>query len=260
MTTSAGDRFTAADYDAILRAARTHGYVFARFSDPGPPGDERVVYLRHDVDNTLEAALRMAETEARAEAPATYLIMVRSENYNPFSAANVSRIRRIRNLGHDVGLHFAPQEHDPAALAEDPASCIREDALLLERALGEPVRVFSFHNPEVREQYTLEVPGLVNAYADRFFANACYLSESNMRWPAGSPVDVLGSGEHRIVQILVHPLSYRADFRGDLDVLLWFLREKVSTLLELNVGQNRTLRARRVSIRDVADFLARDDR
>lgn len=255
MTERGGDRFTAADYGAILEAARTHGYAFARFTDPVPRAATRVVYLRHDVDNTLQAALRMAETEANAEAPATYLVMVRSENYNPFTPANVRRLRRIRDLGHEIGLHFAVQAHDCAAVAKDLPSCVREDAALLELALGEQVRVFSFHNPAVREQYTIEVPGLVNAYADRFFADACYLSESNMRWPSGSPIDVLASGEDSVVQILVHPLSYSADLRSDRDVLLWFLREKITELLELNVGENRILQKQGLGVGDVAAFL-----
>ncbi len=252
-----GERFTAADYAAILAAARDYGYRFARFTDADDGG--RAVHVRHDVDNTLEAALRMAEAEARADAVSTYLVLVRSDNYNPFSAVNRIRLRRILELGHDVGLHFAAEEHDPEVLAADLASCIRADAALLEVLVGEPVRVFSFHNPTERERSTIEVPGLVNAYADRFFSNACYLSESNMRWPAGTPVDVLASGEHRVVQILVHPLTYRADLRSDRDVLLWFLREKVHDLLDLNLGQNRVLREQGLSVADIAAFLGEED-
>ena len=90
------------------------------------------------------------------------------------------------------------------------------------------------------------------------FADACYLSESNMRWSHGSPVDVLASGEHAVMQILVHPLSFRANFRTDRDVLLWFLRDKVRDLIEVNVGQNRVLREDRVSLGDVAAFLAEE--
>ena len=38
--------------------------------------------LRHDVDLSLDAALRMAELEAEAGAAATYFLMTRSEFYN----------------------------------------------------------------------------------------------------------------------------------------------------------------------------------
>jgi hypothetical protein len=257
---SPSDGFTPREYEAILDAAQTHGYGFARFTDPVPSPGQRLVYLRHDVDNTLEAAVRMAEAEARLDAVATYLVLVRSDNYNPFSRTNVERMHRIRRLGHDLGLHFAPREHDATAIADDLASCVLGDARLLESALGGPISVFSFHNPSDERQYNVEVPGLINAYADHFFADACYLSESNMRWPAGSPVEVLAREEHPVVQILVHPLTYRADLTSDRDVLLWFLREKVRDLLELNVRENRVLREQPLTTSDVAAFLTDTDR
>jgi hypothetical protein len=253
------DAFTVADYDAILQAAHENRYAFAKFTDPDPAPDERVVYVRHDVDNSIEAALHMAGLESRAGAVSTYLVLVRSENYNPFSAASVRWLRQIRDLGHELGLHFTAEEHAPADVASDLVSCIRRDADLLERALDAPVRVFSFHNPAEKDQFRVDVSGLVNTYADRFFADAFYLSESNMRWSAGSPVDVLASREHRVVQILVHPLSYRANFRTDRDVLLWFLREKVNDLIELNAGQNRVLREDGVALADVAAFLTEEN-
>jgi hypothetical protein len=118
--------------------------------------------------------------------------------------------------------------------------------------------VFSFHNPSEQREFRVEVSGLVNAYADRFFRDVCYLSESNMGWRHGSPVEVLAERRHRIVQVLVHPLSYRADFKSDRDVLLWFLRDTVRRLLSLNVGQNRVLREQGVSLADVAACLLED--
>jgi len=256
--TDSSQAFTIEDYQAILNAARAHGYVFGRFTDPEPERAAHVVYLRHDIDNCIESALRMAEVEARAGAVSTYLTMVRSANYNPFTRRSVSALRRVRDLGHEVGLHFTADEHEPDRLNADLAASIRADAGLLEEALGTPVRVFSFHNPTETEGFRIELPGLVNTYADRFFANACYLSESNMHWPEGSPVEVLAERRHRVVQVLVHPLSYRADFKSDRDVLFWFLRDTVQRLLSVNVTQNRVLREQDVTLADVAAYLIED--
>jgi hypothetical protein len=250
--------FTIEAYQSILHAVRAHGYVFGRFTDPRPEPTAHVVYLRHDIDNSIESALRMAEIEARVGAVSTYLTMVRSANYNPFTRESVRALRGIHDLGHEVGLHFTADEHEPQALQDDLAALIRADARLLEEAVGTPVRVFSFHNPADRRQFGVEVTGLVNAYADRFYTDACYVSESNMRWRHGSPVDVLAERRHRIVQVLVHPLSYRADFKSDRDVLLWFLGDTVQRLLSLNVGQNRVLREQEVSLADVAAYLVED--
>jgi hypothetical protein len=254
-----GGSFTIARYQSILDAAHAHGYSFGRFTEPEPRSPAAVVYLRHDIDNDIESARLMAELEARSGAVSTYLVMVRSVNYNPFTRANVARLRRIRELGHEVGLHFCSEEHEPGSLARDPAACIRGDAHLLEHALGAPVRVFSFHNPSERDGFTVEVPGLVNAYAERFFADAFYMSESNMHWRHGRPEDVLAAREHRVVQILVHPLSYRADFETDRDVVLWFLRNTAEQLLQHNVSQNRVLRQEGMSLAELADYLREED-
>lgn len=255
MTARAVDRFRLADYEAILEAARAHGYAFARFTDAGSA--ERTVYLRHDVDNSLESARRMAELEAQHGAVATYLVLVRSPNYNVFSRASMQALRRIRDHGHDVGLHFTAEEHDPADVAADLAGCIQADARLLEQATGDRTRVFSFHNPAGKVDYDIEVPGLVNTYESRFTAR--YLSESNMRWTHGAPIEVLADGRDPIIQILVHPFSYRADLSSDRDVLLWFLRDKVSELLNLNVTQNRVLQEEGLALGEVAAFLGQEE-
>jgi hypothetical protein len=121
------------------------------------------------------------------------------------------------------------------------------------------VRVFSFHNPTESGDFTVEVPGLVNAYAERFFRGALYLSESNMHWPRGSPAEVLDANRHPVAQILVHPLSYRADFACERDVLLWFLRDRVRRLLAHGIAENRVLREQPVSLAEVAAFIAREE-
>jgi hypothetical protein len=162
---------------------------------------------------------------------------------------------RIRELGHEVGLHFAAGEHQ----GEHVAARIKQDAELLAHAVGAPVRVFSFHNPTESDAFTIDVPGLVNAYADRFFAEAHYLSESNMRWRHDSPVEVLPSRQHRVIQILVHPLTYRDAFESDRDVLLWFIRDVTRRLVDANVRQNRVLRAEGLSLAEVAAYLVEGD-
>ena len=50
--------FSLDHYGELLEAARAGGYSFAGFESPPRPGD---LLLRHDVDLSLDAALRMAE-------------------------------------------------------------------------------------------------------------------------------------------------------------------------------------------------------
>ena len=71
--------FSLRHYGELVEAAQAGGYRFAFFDREPRDGD---LLLRHDVDLSLEAALAMAELEAELEAPATYLLMTRSEFYN----------------------------------------------------------------------------------------------------------------------------------------------------------------------------------
>ena len=66
-------------YRELLEAAQAGGYRFAFFEGAPQPGD---LLLRHDVDLSLDAALRMAELEADAGAQATYFLMTGSVFYN----------------------------------------------------------------------------------------------------------------------------------------------------------------------------------
>src|SRR5215510_16309039 len=94
--------FDLAHYRELLEAAKTGGYRFAFFDREPAAGD---LLLRHDVDLSLDAALRLAELEAEAGAAATYFLMTRSVFYNLASPEGETMVARLRELGHRVGLH-----------------------------------------------------------------------------------------------------------------------------------------------------------
>ncbi len=167
-------------YGEILEAARAGGYRFAHFGEGPERGD---LYLRHDIDLSLAAALTMAEVEAELGVRATYLLMTESVFYNLASAEGVAAISRLRGLGHAVGLHAV---HPNVVLDErfDP--------------------VVSWHNP-TPEYMSEEISGAVNAYGERYFSPQTYRSDSNQHWRAGCPHDELRAGSFPWLQILVHP-------------------------------------------------------
>ena len=122
-------------YREILEAAKTGGYRFAPFGN-GPERGE--IYLRHDVDLSLDAALTMAELEAEHGVATTYLLMTESVFYNLASSEGVAAIARLRELGHAVGLHAV---HPNVELDErfDP--------------------VVSWHNPKARVHVAVDSGG-----------------------------------------------------------------------------------------------------
>ncbi len=245
-------RFTPEHYRTLLQAGLDSGYAFLLF---GEAAKGRSVYLRHDVDNSVDDALAMASIEADLAVRSTYLILLRSRNYNLLAGDSIAKVRQIAALGHEIGLHHSCEPGDAVDGRRPLEQSIRADAALLEAQTGLPVRVFSLHNPAEKDNFALEIPGLINTYHSRYFREIKYLSESNFRWRDGCPCNLFLSQRYDVMQILVHPMSYAASLDSDREALLHFLTQKVRELSQINQDQNRVLRGDRVSIGEVADHL-----
>ena len=167
-------------YRELLDAARAGGYRFAYFDNDPHEGD---LLLRHDVDLSLEAALRLAELEAENGAAATYFLMSESVFYNLASHEGRAAIGALRELGHRVGLHAVW----PRAQLDD-----RFDP------------VVAWHNPDA-EYLTASLDGAVNVMEPRFFSPETYRSDSNQHWRSGCPDEELRAGTFPWLQLLTHP-------------------------------------------------------
>ena len=172
--------FSIGHYGELLEAAKAGGYRFGHFDAVPERGD---LLLRHDVDLSLDAALRMAELEAEAEVTSTYFLMTQSVFYNLASPEGTRALNRLRELGHGVGLHAVW----PGAELDE-----RFDA------------VVAWHNPD--PDYMSEpLNGAVNVMQSPFFAPDNYRSDSNQRWRHGCPHHELSRGEFEWLQLLIHP-------------------------------------------------------
>jgi hypothetical protein len=173
--------FDLAHYGEILAAAKAGGYRLAHFE--GAPAEGTVI-LRHDVDLSLEAAVRMAEFEHGAGASATYFLMTESVFYNLGSSEGVAAIGRLRALGHRVAQH-AVYPNAPVDPRFDP--------------------VVAWHNPDPEYMRTPLPDGRINVMQEPWFDPSTYRSDSNQHWRSGCPHDDLRSGSFPLLQLLIHP-------------------------------------------------------
>jgi hypothetical protein len=192
-------RFDLEHYRELLAAAAAGGYRWAAFDREPKAGD---LFLRHDVDLSLEAALELARLEREAGARATYFLMTESVFYNLDSELGRKTVTELRALGHAVGLHAV----HPRAVRDE-----RFDA------------VVAWHNPD--PDYVNDgVDGFVNVMQPPWFTQGRYRSDSNQHWREGCPHDELRAGAFEWLQLLVHPEIWV--YQGDT------MRETMHALLD----------------------------
>lgn len=199
--------FTYDWYLCLLALLNKKGYAVCSYDDWAEY--ERCAILRHDVDNSLEAAERFAELENVIGIKSTYFVLVTSDLYNIFSEKNRGLLRKIILHGHSVGLHFDETVYPECrGKADKIISLIKTEAGMLETVTELPVTSVSMHRPsrEILEM-DMAVPGMVNSYSDVFFHEFKYLSDSRRRWRE-SVVDIVNSGMHAKLYILTHAFWY----------------------------------------------------
>jgi hypothetical protein len=197
--------FTYAHYRYILSSALESGYKFTNFlTFKDEQRNQPICLLRHDCDNDLTAAVKIARIEAEMGVRSTYFMLLRSAQYNIMSIPNSRLVREIIQLGHWIGLHFDELYYVNSAPAQIAVYVDRERAWLSEE-FSVPVEVVSFHQPS---QHVLDNQiklNCINTYDQNDMAGIYYLSDSNTVWKEGCPSNFFLARKHPHLQLLLHP-------------------------------------------------------
>lgn len=219
--------FTYDAYRSLLYLLRTRGYVFTDYHRYAE--NARCVILRHDIDQSLKDAVRLAELEAEEDVHSTWFVLLRTDFYNPASAASQQALRRIRSLGHEIGLHFDEMAYSVERGTGTCASSSVEELICHEAGIladicGCPVTTVSMHRPsKATLEADLRIPGMVNSYGQTFFHDFKYLSDSRRRWR--EPVEeIIRGGEYDRLHILTHAFWYHDTPRSAAETIADFVR------------------------------------
>ncbi len=234
--------------DAILRGADQVIPVREYVALPPEAHSPRLVVLRHDTDSDIEGAVRFAEWEAARGYRATYYVLhtdwyYRARPGGPPSRFVLRALARIRELGHEIGLH---NNAITAALrtGRDPVEVLAEELRYLRQAGFEITgtsahgdalcRALGYNNGEVfleapRPQHGSPVRTIVGQeprtgrplrcdlkpvpmaslgldYEANFVQNRYYLTDSHGHW--NRPLDVAAQEFARrdaALVFLIHP-------------------------------------------------------
>lgn len=208
----------------ILSRANATGYRIVPFRAFEPPGDRPVLLLRHDLDGPLGGAEAFAELEAEAGVSATYFVQTAGDFYNLLSAAGRTLLRRLTELGHEVGLHYEAKRY----LADGDAA-LAGDLRLLEDLSGQPVQSASQHVPIDDDAIAIERYVANDAYAPRFTQPPMhYISDSLMAWREATPHDLID--REVPFQLLTHPETWIGGYRDMEEALRGMMHEEIEAV------------------------------
>lgn len=133
------------------------------------PRDRALVGLRHDVDERLDSALRLAEAERERGLRATYFVLHTARYYR--EPGLLDRLRRLQDLGHEVGWHNdlvtleCIHGGDARRFLQDELARLRDAGLRITGVVSHGsvhCGRYGYHNDYFFEHCEREIPGYPN--------------------------------------------------------------------------------------------------
>lgn len=213
--------FSENEFRALAGAFFDAGYRFGTFTDHAP---DRTLILRHDIDFSLEYAVRLAEIEAELGVRATYFFMLSSNFYNVLARSGRDALARIQALGHIVSLHFDPVIYD------DMDEGFAQERRIFEASFG-PVEVVSIHRPGVFLNDSNRALGdCLHTYQDSLFKDLRYISDSAGAFRHGHPLESDAFRDGKSIHLLLHPIWWINPGRAPCDQIVEWLRGRIDFL------------------------------
>jgi hypothetical protein len=184
--------------EAIVKSHRTINFRDVHQSGRDILQIPKFVLMRHDVEFSIPASLRLAEIEAEFGIQSTFFLLQTSD-YNPFEEDEAVLIRRIIELGHDIGLHYDAALFERLGL--DPQKTAQAQIDLFEAFFNTRIHAMSSHMP-MRSGKTFSLPDVIDTYDPLFLTEMKYLSDSTQAWREGVVTRVLDQYNH--IHLLTH--------------------------------------------------------
>jgi hypothetical protein len=203
--------FTIKNYRTILQTAKKNEYRFLFFHEPYSRDSKQVLW-RHDVEFSPFIALKMAEIEATEGVKATYFFQLHAEFYNVLERVIADIVFKIRELGHDIGLHFDSHFFN-VTNENDLEKYLAVDRYYFNAIFGTDIKAFSFHNTN---QFILgcekdSYSGLINVYSRYFKEHFNYCADSTGYWRYERLTDVLNNPNVQKLQVLTHDAMWSTE-------------------------------------------------
>ena len=187
----------------LIEIFKQENYQFVRFNEV--KAKSKHIVLRHDVDMSIESAVKMASIEHDIGIQATYFFLLSSHFYNLNTLDSKSSLMKILELGHTIGLHFDASIYPQKKESLEKAA--NDECFILEKILDKKINVISFHRP-ISDLQGLDgnFAGRLHAYNPFFFNKIGYCSDSQGIFRFGLPFEQESFTKKTAMQLLIHPI------------------------------------------------------
>lgn len=223
--------FTYHNYKKLLTTLAAD-YEFIPFSRAKYASErvERKVLLRHDIDQSIDKAEKMAKIESDLGISSTFFLFLKSPFYNIFSHQEELQIRKIIDHNHYIGLHFDYTKASFKTISQISYQ-IKKEAEFLENYFNIKLDAVSFHRPFSLDFFNkLELSLYPHTYEKIFVENFKYFSDSRGRWRFGHPLESNEYQQRNNLHLLIHPLWWNPGKTDRLKTIEQFKKTKREAL------------------------------
>lgn len=205
--------FTVGGYQSLIHEMKSADFQVKPISAM-PDRQKNCIYLRHDIDFSVALATRIAEIENSVGISATYFVLL-SGPYNPLHEESIASIRRLKSLGHEIGLHY-DLINWPKNKIESSAK-LASEIRLLESLAETRISAIAMHQPSLggEDIFATEADAAswINpTYYQRADSDLCYVSDSCRAWRDDTLVKFINRELPQSRMMLnTHPESWLAD-------------------------------------------------
>ena len=210
-------------YAGFLGSFQEAGYKFIIFKDLSQ--DSGRLILRHDIDFDTSLAYQCAVVEKTLGIKATYFFLLRSKFYNLYAPEDYENVRKIRELGHMISVHFDP------VLYDDFHAGLRKEVGFFKQLFEADVQIISLHRPNAFFQ-DLDEPifGIEHTYQRKYFKKAKYFSDSTGVWRRGHPLQSEEFARKKSLHVLIHPVWWMTHAATNKEKLKLYFAHRLNDL------------------------------
>lgn len=231
--------FTLQHYEQICQKIIQNGYKTI-FFDEDFRKSEKIIFMRHDIDQSLEQALKIATIEKRHNIRSTYFIWLRSPFYNIFEKSYTDMILRIKELGHEIGLHFDANAYSIKEIGDFNAY-VEKETEIIQAFFNISITSISMHRPSIWIlNQDIQLKNYINTYSNKYLHQIKYLSDSRMLWKEGCICKIIDSNQYDHLHILTHPLWWTESSMDFEKRMMHLIKEKLMKL-DHDLSQNMSI-------------------